>query len=188
VAIGAGLLLASLYLWTERAMQSTIVHDSQKIVADTTPASATPQATAVAPDTVALVGRGAPPKPDSAAAPVVKPPPPLYDTRPIDQLASAIKTGDIDKVQIAYPGLTEQQKRYFRDELFAGKEIRQVRPILHSATITGDSAKMPLEFRITLSPKGAPGSPTMAVIPYSATFVLSNNGKFQLVALQPRQP
>jgi serine/threonine-protein kinase len=185
VAIGAGLLLASLYLWTDRAVRSAPPPVAQKVAADTSPPSATPQGAApVAADTLPPAGRGALVKPESTPA-VVKPSTNVYDTAAINQLARAIKTGDIDKVQAAYPGLSEAQRRYFRDELFAGKEIRTVRPMWHSATITGDSAKMPLEFRITLSPKGAPGSPTMVPLPYSATFVLKD-GKWQLVALEPR--
>jgi serine/threonine protein kinase len=187
VAIGAGLLLSSLYLWTERAMQPTAVHDSQKIVADTTPATATPQAAPVTPDTLALTARGAPVKPESAATPVVKPAAPLYDTAAIGQLARAIKTGDIDKVQAAYPGLSEKHKRYFKDDLFAGYDIRAVKPTLHSATMTGDSAKMPLEYHITVSPKGTPGSSISLLLPYTATFALTPGGKYQLVALQPRR-
>lgn len=185
VAIGAGLLLASLYLWTERAVHPDVPPVAHKVAADTSPASATPQAAPVAADTLPPAGRGALVKPDSTPPAVAKRPASLYDTAGINQLARAIKTADIDNVQAAYPGLNDQQKRYFRDELFAGKEIRAVTPIWHSATITGDSAKMPIEFRISVSPKGAPGSQTMVPLQYTATFALKD-GKFHLVALQPR--
>jgi serine/threonine protein kinase len=184
VLIGAGLLLASLYLWSERAMQPASPAPA-KVAADTTPATATPQATPAAPESLAAAVRSALMKPDSASAPAVKLPATPYDTKPIDELARAIKTGDIENVQVAYPGLTDQQRRYFKDELFAGREIRTVRPVLHSATITGDSAKMPFELRITLSPKGAPGSSTMVPLQYTATFALKN-GRWEVAAIQPR--
>jgi serine/threonine-protein kinase len=185
VAVGIGFLIGGLYLLSDGTLRigQQAPPAPAKIVADTTHA-ATPQAAPIAADSLPAAGRGALVKPDSTT-PVVTKPAPIYDTKAIDQLASAIKSGDIDKVEAAYPGLTEQHKRYFRDELFPGKEVRAVTPMLHSATITGDTARMPLEYRITLSPKGQPGSPISLTLPYSATFAL-NAGKWRLVALQPR--
>ena len=183
-AIGAGLLLASLYLWSERALQPTAaLAPPGKVVVDTTPATATPQAAPIVPDTLAA-GRGALAKPDSAPPPV-KRVAPAYDTAAIGQLALAIKSGDIDKVQAAYPGITPEQRTYFTDQLFAGNDIRSVKPILHSAIITGDSARMPIEFRIVLAKKGT-ASPITVPLAYRATFTL-NAGRWQLAALQPRR-
>ena len=187
VAIGTGLLLASLYLWTERAMQpaAATAPPPTKVVADTTPATATPQAAPVASDTLPAAGRGAVAKPDSARPQPAKTSASAYDTVAIFQLAQAIKSGDIDKVQTAYPGITPEQRAYFTDQLFAGNEVRSVKPILHSAIVTGDSAKMPIEFRIVLAKKGTASS-TTALLPYRATFA-ANAGKWQLVALQQRR-
>jgi len=58
-----------------------------------------------------------------------------------------------------------------------------VEPILHGATIVSDSAKMPVEFRVTVAQKGT-GSSIVMMIPYRAVFALQA-GKWQLVGLQP---
>ena len=183
VTIGAGLLLASLYLWTERAMQPAAPSPvASKVAADTTPATAMPQAAPVAQESLAAAMRSALLKPDSAAAKAAKPTAPVYDTQAIDQLAKAIKSGDIEKVQTAYPNMPENERRYFSD-LFAGNEIRTVSPGLHGATATGDSAKMPVDLRISFTQKGT-ASRTNITLHYRATFAL-NAGKYQLVTLQP---
>ncbi|HET7372578.1 MAG TPA: hypothetical protein VFJ20_04310, partial [Gemmatimonadaceae bacterium] len=90
-----------------------------------------------------------------------------------------------DNVAKAFPGITPDQRAYFTDQLFAGKEIRSVKPILHGATVTDDSAKMPVDFRITFSQKGT-ASPTTFNLPYLASFTLVG-GKWKLAALQPRR-
>jgi serine/threonine protein kinase len=190
VAVGAGILLGGLYLWSDGTLsfRRPVPPVPAKIVADTTPATATPQAAPLTTDsTLPPAGRGALVKPESVAA---QPRKPAVDTANINQFAAsmnqvarAIKTGDIDKVQAAVPGMTDRQRAYFTDQLFSGKDVKRVEPILHGATIVGDSAKMPVEFRVTVAQKGT-GSSIETKIPYRAVFALQA-GKWQLVALQP---
>ena len=191
VAVGTGMLLGVLYLLSDGTLnfRRPAAPVQSTVAADTTPASATPQAAPIATDTTASpVGRGALLKPESVAA--AQPRKPAADTANINQFASsmnqvarAIKTGDIDKVQSAIPGMTDKQRAYFTDQLFAGKDVKRVDPILHGATILPDSAKMPVEFRVTVAQKGT-GSAIVTTMSYRAVFALQA-GKWQLVALQP---
>ena len=189
VAVGAGVLLGGLYLLSDGTLtfrSPPATSTPPKVAADTTPATATPQASPIATDTLRPTGRGALLKPESVAS---QPRKPSADTANINQFATsmnqvarAIKTGDIDKVQAAFPGMTERQRAYFT-ELFSAKDVKRVEPILHGATIASDSAKMPVEFRVTVAQKGT-GSAIVTTIPYRAVFALQA-GKWQLVGLQP---
>jgi len=191
VAVGTGMLLGVLYLLSDGTLNfgRPAAPVPSKVAADTTPATATPQAAPITTDTTASpAGRGALLKPESVAA--AQPRKPAADTANINQFAAsmnqvarAIKTGDIDKVQSVIPGMTDKQRAYFTDQLFAGKDVKRVDPILHGATIVSDSAKMPVEFRVTVAQKGT-GSAIVTTIPYRAVFALQA-GKWQLVALQP---
>ena len=185
VAVGIGFLLGGIYLFSDGTLRigRPAPPAPTKVAADTTLA-ATPQASAIAPDTLPAAGRGALVKPDSPATKALKPSVTAYDTVAIWQLATAIRSGDVDKVQAAYPNMPDNERRYFTD-LFAGNEIRSVTPILRGATVTGDSSKMPVDLRISFTQKGT-ASRTNVTLSYRATFA-ANDGKWQLVSFQPRR-
>ena len=185
VAVGIGFLLGGMYLLSDGTLRigQPAPPVSQKVAVDTTLA-ATPQAAPIAPDTLAPAGRGALGKPDSPATKAPEPSVTAYDTVAIGQLARAIKSGDVEKVQAAYPNMPDNERRYFTD-LFAGNEIRSVTPILRGATVTGDSSKMPVDLRISFTQKGT-ASRTNVTLSYRATFTASD-GKWQLVTFQPRR-
>jgi serine/threonine-protein kinase len=141
---------------------------------------------ATVPDTsLPAAGRGALLKPGDSTAAAAKPSKPALDTGAIAQLVVAIKTGDIEKVQAKFPGMTPEQRSYFTGVIFPGHDIGKTQPIFHDAVITGDTAKMPLDIRVNTTQHGT-GSPLQFPLKYNAVFALQKNGRYGLVALLPR--
>ena len=149
-------------------------------VVDTTH-SVTPAATQPA-ETLAAAGRGAlkdstPPKPTA----------PALDTMAVTRLVAAIRSGDIEKVAQRFPGMTPEQRSYFMGVIFTpGHTVGKTQPVWHEATITGDTARMPLDIRVTVI-QTATGSPTQLPLRYNAVFALKNN-RYALVALNTVTP
>jgi predicted Ser/Thr protein kinase len=146
-----------------------------------TPAAPTTQDTALA-----AAGRGAltSPKADSTPA---KPAAPSIDSGAINRLVVAIHSGDIDKVAANFPGMTPEQRSYFMGVVFtAGHTVGRTQAVWHTAAINGDTAKMPLEFRVTVIQTGT-GSTTQLPLRYNAVFALKNN-RYGLVALNTVTP
>jgi serine/threonine protein kinase len=146
-----------------------------------------PPVVAANPDTAGSpAGRGAltTPKTDSAAP--VRPTKPALDTAAINQLMAAIRSGDIDKVGQKFPGMTDLQRGFFTGVIFGpGHKVGKPQAVWHDATITGDTAKMPLDIRVPVTTT-ATGSTTQFPLKYGAVFARNQSGKFALVALLPR--
>ena len=152
--------------------------------ADTSHAAPPVAAPAPADTSGSPAGRGALLNKDSAQA---KPTAPALDTGAVNQLVKAIKTGDIDKVAQRFPGMTAEQRGYFTGVVFSpGHSIGRTTPVFHEAAITGDTARMTLDIRVSLISTGT-GSTTQLPLRYGAVFV-QKNGRFVLVALNPVGP
>jgi hypothetical protein len=124
------------------------------------------------------------PKTDSAAS--AKPSKPALDTAAINQLVAAIRSGDIDKVNSKFPGMTDQQRGYFTGVIYgSGRTVGRAQAVWKEAAIVGDTAKMPLEIRVPVTTT-ATGQTQQVPLKYGAVFVRSKSGKFGLVALLPR--
>jgi serine/threonine-protein kinase len=125
-----------------------------------------------------------PPKTDSAAP--AKPTKPALDTTAINQLVAAIRSGDIDKVNSKFPGMTDQQRGYFTGVIYGpGRTVGRAQAVWKEATIAGDTAKMPLEIRVPVTTT-ATAQTQQVPLKYGAVFVRNKSGKFALVALLPR--
>ncbi len=125
-------------------------------------------------------------KPDTTTTPA-KPSKPALDTGAIAQLVVALKSGDIEKVALKFPGMTPEQRGYIGGVIFApGTSVGRTQPVFHDAVIAGDTAKMPLDIRVNVTTK-ATGSTTQYPLKYGAVFV-RKNGRFALVALTPATP
>ena len=90
----------------------------------------------------------------------------------------------VKKVAQKFPGMTDDQRKYLSFIFDPTKTINRTQPVFQAVTITGDSAKMPVEIRVSLIQK-ATGSSTTVPLRYNAVFA-RKNGKFSLVALLPR--
>jgi hypothetical protein len=124
------------------------------------------------------------PKADTTPA---KPAAPALDTMAITRLVAAIRSGDIEKVSERFPGMTPQQRSYFMGVVFTpGHTVGKTQPVWHQATITGDTAKMPLDIRVTVI-QASTGSPTQLPLRYDAVFALKNK-VYALVALNTVTP
>ncbi len=125
---------------------------------------------------------GAAAKPDSTT---VKPSKPALDTAAVMALASAIKSGEIDKVAQKFPGMTPDQ-RNFLNFMFTNpnQTIGRTLPVFQPATFSGDTARMPLDYRVNVTTKST-GSTTEVRLKYGAVFVLKGS-KYVLVALNQR--
>ncbi len=143
-----------------------------------------PAVSAPAESSLTPTGRGGllNPKADSTPA---KPTAPALDSLAIGRLVKAIKSGDIDKVGAAFPGMTEDQRKYLNFILNPNQTIERTQPVWAPATFAGDTAKMPLEIRVKLTQK-ATGSSTQVSLKYGAVFAKKGD-KYALVALLPRQ-
>jgi hypothetical protein len=150
-------------------------------VVDTTHA-VTPAPTT--PDTaLAAAGRGALTSPKADTTPA-KPAAPSIDSGAVARLVVAIKSGDIEKVSANFPGMTQDQRGYLTNFIFApDKTIGRTQAVFHPVTIAGDTAKMPLDIRVNVTSK-ATGSPLQVNLKYGAVFALKNN-RYLLVALNP---
>jgi serine/threonine-protein kinase len=146
--------------------------------------AAPPVAATTNPDTAGSpAGRGALTTPKDTTP--AKPSKPALDTAAISALVVAIRSGEIEKVEKKFPGMTPDQRGYFTGVLFApGHTIGRTQPVFHEATITGDTARMPLDIRVNVTAT-ATGSTTQYPLKYGAVFALKGN-KFALVALLQR--
>jgi serine/threonine-protein kinase len=143
-------------------------------------AHAAPPVAATNPDTSGSpAGRGVLTTPKPVDSAPVKPSKPALDSAAISALVVAIKSGDIDKVATKFPGMTPEQRAYFTGVIFG-----QGQAVWHEATITGDTAGMPLDIRVSVTTT-ATGSTTQFPLKYRAVFALKGS-KYALVALLPR--
>jgi serine/threonine-protein kinase len=149
-------------------------------------AHAAPPVAATNPDTSgAPAGRGVLTTPKPVDSTPVKPSKPALDSAAISALVVAIKSGEIDKVEKKFPGMTPDQRGYFTGVIFGqGHTVGKTQAVWHEATITGDTAKMPLDIRVSVTTT-ATGSTTQFPLKYGAVFALKGS-KYALVALLPR--
>ncbi len=145
-----------------------------------------PPVAATNPDTAGSpAGRGVLTQPKPADTTPAKPSKPALDSAAISALVVAIKSGDIDKVEKKFPGMTDDQRKYLSFIFNPNQTIGRTLPVWAPATINGDTAKMPLEIRVNVTQKGT-GSTTLVALKYGAVFALNKSGKYGLVALLPR--
>jgi hypothetical protein len=149
-------------------------------------AHAAPPVAATNPDTSGSpAGRGVLTTPKPVDSAPVKPSKPALDSAAISALVVAIKSGDIDKVATKFPGMTPEQRAYFTGVIFGqGHTVGKTQAVWHEATITGDTAGMPLDIRVSVTTT-ATGSTTQFPLKYRAVFALKGS-KYALVALLPR--